>query len=562
MKTPPTVVETSCSALDQAVDDLTTGAKAWSNMSITARAELIAATYAAIRAVAAEWAEAAIAAKGTPRGPLEGEEWMTGPYAALRGFGAIAESLRKLANGTSPLDGIKDGKAVGGRTTFRMLPSSFAEFTLLNGFSADLWLEPGISAGEARSRAGLGAKRVGENGGVGLVLGAGNVSAIGPLDVLYELVAHNRASILKNNPTFAGLTDAYNKAFAPLIEADLLRVVNGGAETGAYLTQHRGIGHVHITGSGATHDAIVWGSDKSGEPKLTKPITSELGGVSPIIVVPGKWSKADLRYQAEHVATQRLQNSGHNCIAGQALILSSDWEQRDEFLTVLRDVLDSLPPRDPWYPGTDRKMAAAADSYPNAEHHSGRVLIEVSDSTSLDLLTTEYFGPVLGYTSLSGTGIGFLRAAVHFANTKLDGTLGASLIVDPSDRAAMGSAFEEAIADLRYGTIGINVWSAIGFLVPALSWGAYPGNTLEAVGSGIGIVHNSHLVDNVERSVVTGPFRPFPRSIFNAEFALSPKPSWFVTARSAKSTAKRLTGYAAKPSWFKMPAIFAAAFRA
>ena len=28
------------------------------------------------------------------------------------------------------------------------------------------------------------------------------------------------------------------------------------------------------------------------------------GGVAPIIVVPGRWSKADLRFQAEHVASQ------------------------------------------------------------------------------------------------------------------------------------------------------------------------------------------------------------------------------------------------------------------
>ena len=44
----------------------------------------------------------------------------------------------------------------------------------------------------------------------------------------------------------------------------------------------------------------------AGDPLLTKPITSELGGVSPTIVVPGRWSKRDLAYQAEHVVTQKL----------------------------------------------------------------------------------------------------------------------------------------------------------------------------------------------------------------------------------------------------------------
>ncbi len=559
----PLVTEAPTDDLDQAVHDLAAGAETWARLSVADRAGLIAATHASIATAAEEWAAAAILAKGTPRGSLEGEEWMSGPYAALAGFGAIAETLAKLASGKSPLDGITAGQAPGGRTSFRMLPSTLQEFNLFNGFTADLWLQPGISAERARATAGLGARHVRENGGVGLVLGAGNISAIGPLDVLYELVAYNRASVLKVNPTFAGLTAAYTKAFAPLIEANLLRIVNGGAQTGGYLTRHPGIGHVHITGSGVTHDAIVWGAgDKSGKPVLDKPITSELGGVSPIIVVPGEWSKADLRYQAEHVATQRLHNGGHNCIAGQALILSSDWAQREAFLTILRDVLDSLPTRDPWYPGTDRKLAAATASYPHAEQRAGRYLIAVDESTSQDLLTTEYFGPVLGHTSLPGTGIEFLRAAIDFANDRLDGTLGASLIVAPADRKAIGPAFDDAIADLRYGTIGINVWSAIGFLVPALSWGAYPGNTLEQVGSGIGIVHNAHLVDHVERSVVNGPFRPFPRSVLAGELALSPKPGWFVTARSAKATAEQLTAYAARPGWLKLPAIFAAAFRA
>ncbi|MFC9473016.1 aldehyde dehydrogenase family protein [Nocardia sp. NPDC056952] len=558
-----TVAETPAAELDQAVADLVDGARTWSELPLSARRTLLARTHATIDSAAAQWAEAAIVAKNTPRGPLEGEEWMSGPYATLSGFGAILGTLDKLLADKSPLDGITSGTAPGGRTTFRMLPSNLAEFNLFNGFTADLWLEPGISAQQARAQAGLGAIRAGENGGVGLVLGAGNISAIGPLDVLYELVAHNRACVLKNNPTFAGLTDAFTAAFAPLIEANLLRIVNGGAETGAYLTTHPGIEHVHITGSGATHDAIVWGgSDKSGDPVLDKPITSELGGVSPIIVVPGEWTEADLRYQAEHVATQRLHNGGHNCIAGQALILARDWDQREEFLTVLREVLDTLPARDPWYPGTEAKLAAAAESYPGAENHAGRVLIEVDATTSQDLLRTEYFGPVLGFTTLPGTGIEFLRAAVDFANTELDGTLGASLIVAPADRKKMGATFDEAIADLRYGTIGINVWSAIGFLLPAASWGAYPGNTLAEVGSGIGIVHNAHLVEGVERSVVTGPFRPFPRSVLAGELALSPKPGWFVTARSARETARQLTNYAAAPSWLKMPAIFAAAFRA
>ena len=563
MPTAPEVTFATESELDTAVSALTAGAAVWAAMSLKQRIAILEATHAAIAEAAGEWAEAAIVAKSTPRGPLEGEEWLTGPYAALAGFGAVIESLRKMAAGKSPADGLRSRTAPGGRTAFRMLPGNLYEYNLFHGFKGEVWLTPGVSADQARSTAGLGARQLGENGGIGLVLGAGNISSIGPLDVLYELVAYNRVSVLKLNPTFGGLLPAYEKAFSPMIKAGLVRIVNGGAEAGSYLTQHPGIGHVHITGSAITHDMIVWGSvtGKGGTPRLAKPITSELGGVSPIIVVPGQWSEADLRFQAEHVATQRLNNSGHNCIAGQALIVSRDWEQKDEFLAALRQVLAETPARTPWYPGTDRKLSLARESYPAAEEINGRTLIEVSESTSQDLLTTEYFGPVLGYTALPGTGEEFLRAAVGFANDRLAGSLGASLIVAPADRKAMGTAFDDAIADLRYGTIGVNAWSAVGFLVPTLSWGAYPGNTLEDVGSGIGIVHNSHLLADVERSVVYGPFRPFPRSVRGGEIALFPKPPWFITAKRAKEVATRLTAFSARPGWGKLPGIFNQAFR-
>ncbi|MGO7983906.1 hypothetical protein ACC691_39380, partial [Rhizobium johnstonii] len=82
------------------------------------------------------------------------------------------------------------------------------------------------------------------------------------------------------------------------------------------------------------------------------PITSELGGVSHIIIVPGSWSDADLAYQAEHVATMRLHNGGYNCIAGQVVILSSDWPQKDAFLTALRAAIDRAPERTAWYPAS------------------------------------------------------------------------------------------------------------------------------------------------------------------------------------------------------------------
>lgn len=551
-----TVVETETRSLDQAIADLTLGAARWSRMSLQHRAVLLRDTHRSTAAQATNWAKVACAAKGVPAGPLEGEEWISGPAATLQALGTLASTLEALAAGRSPIKGHRTGRAPGNRTTINVLPGDAKEWLLLNGFKADVWLKPGISAKQAAKTAGLGQQVAGVHAGVGLVLGAGNITAIAPLDVLYELIAFNRVSILKLNPTFAALKPVYEAALAPLIDAGLLRIVNGGADTGGYLADHPGISHVHITGSVVTHDLVVWGSGAeaeerraSGTPRLQKEMTSELGGVSPIIVVPGKWSKRDLRYQAEHVATMRLHNAGHNCIAGQALILSNDWPQREAFLAELATVLRELTSRGSWYPGSERRIASAVADHDWVEQHGDCVLIEAAADAAL--YSTEYFAGVLGHTSLPGVGAEFLQNAVKFANERLAGTLGANILVRPQDRKAMGSAFDEAIRDLRYGGIAINTWTGLIFLIASAPWGAFPGHTLEDVGSGIGVVHNALLIDGAERVVATGPFRPFPRSVLAGEMSLAPKPPWFVTARTARQTGKALTSYNADPSWLR-----------
>ena len=46
------------------------------------------------------------------------------------------------------------------------------------------------------------------------------------------------------------------------------------------------------------------------------------------IVLPGPWTAADFRYRAEHVATRKLHNAGHSCVASQVLILPAGWDGR------------------------------------------------------------------------------------------------------------------------------------------------------------------------------------------------------------------------------------------
>lgn len=559
---------TTESELDRAVEELKVGAERWARLPVADRGALFRRVHASIAEVAEEWATTAAEAKHVPpSAPYAGEEWMTGPYGALESAATYAQSYEALAAGGSPLDGLDVGTAPGGRVAVRVLPRTAKEWVLFNGFRAEVWMPPGVGERQVRAEAGLLAGTVGEYGGVGLVLGAGNISSIAPLDAFYELAAHNRASLVKLNPTFGALLGIYRRALAPLVEAGVVRIVNGDGATGAYLTRHSGIDKVHITGSAVTHDAIVWGTGVEAErrraandPQLRVPITSELGGVAPMIVVPGRWSAADLRFQAEHLVSMRLHNAGHNCVAGQLVVLSADWDQKDAFLAELRTALASMPARTPWYPGTDTKVARAEQAHPDAEHVGGSLLMEVAPGDPA--CTDEYFAPVLAWTQLPGQGADFLRTAVGFANDSLYGTLGANVVVRPQDRAAMGAAFGAAIADLRYGNIAINAWTGVGFLLPGGTWGAFPGHTVADVGSGIDVVHNGHLLSGPERTVVTGPFRPFPRSVLHGELSLFPKPPWFSGSRSGTDTGRQLTRFAAAPSWSRLIPVLLAAFRA
>ncbi|WP_329407860.1 aldehyde dehydrogenase family protein [Nocardia vinacea] len=560
--------------LDAVVARLASGDRAWARMTLVQRRDLLLEVCAAVAAHADEWVRIATEIKQLePGSALTGEEWISGPYAVIGYCQAVQDTLVRLAVGSDVLAGYPVRPAPGDRLAVQVLPHGAFDKLILSGFRAEVWTTPGITDRELRAQAGLGQRTPERTGGVALVLGAGNIFSIAPLDVLHQLYAENRTAVLKLNPITDPLAPVLRAIFQPLIDRDLVEIVTGGPEVGAALADHPGIHAVHMTGSEATHDAIVWGTGEQaaaakaiGAPKLAKPITSELGGVCPIIIVPGEWSRADLRFQAEHVATQRLHNSGSNCIATQIVILSSDWPQKDKFLAALRQALAKTPARPAWYPGSDVRVRSARRLHPAAEHVGGtpeRTLLTGLDLTDANesAFSTEYFGPVLGVAELPGTGAEFLDAAVATANERLHGTLGANLIVHPKTMKVLGGRLRAAIADLRYGTIGVNAWTGIGFLTSRATWGAFPGHTLADVQSGIDVVHNALLLDNTERTVITGPFRPAPRSVLHGELSLTPRPPWFVTNRTADHTGRLLTEFAARPRWRALPAIFASALR-
>ncbi|MGB6848984.1 MAG: aldehyde dehydrogenase family protein, partial [Thermoanaerobaculia bacterium] len=303
------------------------------------------------------WVEAGLAAKGlAPDSPYAGEEWTAGPWATLHGLNILIRTLGSLAEGErlprGPARTRHDGQVV-----VEVAPLDIWERLLLSGFSAEIWMQPGVTLDNLEDNRAHFYRQGSTEGRVALILGAGNVSSISPLDVLSKMVEEGMVCLLKMSPVIDYVGPILEEIFAPLVDRGFLRIAYGGTEVGTYLVGHDGIDVVHMTGSNVTHDAIVFGPGpegeerrRRGEPLLDKPITSELGGVTPTIVVPGPWSERDLRYQAEHIATQKLHNVGFNCVAAQVLVLPADWDRTDRLLAALRETLRSVKPRPTYYP--------------------------------------------------------------------------------------------------------------------------------------------------------------------------------------------------------------------
>ncbi|MFB7088410.1 hypothetical protein [Streptomyces sp. NPDC056296] len=296
-----------------------------------------------------------------------------------------------------------------------------------------------------------------------------------------------------------------------------------------------------------------------------KPFTSELDGVGPCIVTPGPWSAADFRFQAEHIVTSKLNNAGHNCVATQILLLPRHWDGTERLLSEIRHVLRELPRRGGYYPGAADRLDSVTRAHPEAETHGDdacRVLVPDITDPDDPMLTDEVFASALGVVRLPGDDVpDFLRAATEFANERLPGILGATLLVHPRTERDHRAAVDDAVATLRYGTLGVNCWSGFGFLLGYTPWGAFPGHTREDIGSGVGFVHNAFMLEDVEKTVLRAPFAPSPRGLFTGSPSLSPRPPYYVTNRTGRSTMAPLTAYATDPRPTRLPGIFASALR-
>src|SRR5262245_34880020 len=230
-----------------------------------------------------------------------------------------------------------------GRLEVSLFPASGIDKVAFGGFTGHVLLESGIGREEARRRQASFYGRRDPEGGVSLILGAGNVSSIPPMDVLSKMFIEGFVCLLKMNPVNEWAGPFIERALEPLIARGFLRVVYGCADVGKYLVYHQGIDDVHITGSDKTHDVIVWGPPgperdrrmAQNDPLLKKPISSELGNVSPVAIVPYTYTADELAFQARNVATMVANNASFNCNAAKMVVTSKEWPQRDQFFQLV-----------------------------------------------------------------------------------------------------------------------------------------------------------------------------------------------------------------------------------
>ena len=523
---------TTSMAIDEAIDDLRAGLPSWVGLPASERAALLRAARRRVVPESEELAAATCAAKGVSRG---------GPYAGevVADLLLIATVLRasetvlgNIADGKDLLPGSAIRERPDGQAEAQVVPANPMEQvqSALWGLRVDVRMLPGHTAQETllETQTPYPGKAP-RDPGVALVLGGGNFVFMPVADMLQVMLAGGSVVLLKLNPANDYIGPSLERIFADFVERGWLRLVRGGPDVVRALAHDPRIDRIHMTGSKATYDALVWGEDglaeerrAQGRPLLDKPFTAELGGVCPCIVAPGPWSKADIRRQAGRICWQKLYNAGHACSATQILIVPDEWRHTDALLDEVRRLMAALPPRQPYYPRTQQRLDRALADCPQVEalHPPDRRLIAAGLDPGSDarLFSEEVFADLLGVVRLPGRSVpAYLEAAVAFANGRLAGNLAAMLLAHPRTMREHAAAVEGAIDDLAYGIVGLNESPNMSVAANGCgTWGAFPGNPPADIGSGIGVVANALMFAAPQKTVVRGAFRPLLKPLTDA----------------------------------------------
>jgi acyl-CoA reductase-like NAD-dependent aldehyde dehydrogenase len=518
--------------VDVAVADLVAGRTRWARQSLTQRAALLRVCRDRFFVVAPRIVDEMLKMKGlTPTQPEASEEWafVTG---TLKLFRVYADALDDAARaGRPPVKGswrrqtTIDGQE---QVVVEVAPTDLAERLALGNGRGEVWLAPGLGLREAQATQGAHWQTTSSTSPpeIMALLAAGNVWMLLVGDLLHALCLRHVVVVAKLNPVHEALVPLWRDALAPLIDAGAVALLGGDADVGARVCGHAQVDQIHMTGSHRTFDAIAFGTGPEGEQRRRRgerlnqrPMTAELGNITPVLVVPGPWTPAELRYHAVQLGSQHGLNAAFNCLTPRLVVTSSSWTQRTAFLDALRAFLDSLPRRRAYYPGARERHARFVAGYPEATHHGRRsddddalpwtlIAGRSLDAKADDLCwQEESFCSVLAEATVDAVDAPtFLNRAVKLVNERVWGNLCVTLLVHPATHKAHAAAVGDAVAALAYGNVGVNVYATMSYVTPSLSWGAFPGNPISDIRSGAGVIHNVLDLPSPQKSVLRGPF--------------------------------------------------------
>ncbi len=523
--------------IDRFITTLRTKSKEFNSISNVQLASMLEETISNIKEVAFFWATICSDNKGTTKTPAEGEEWLGGPFASVL---ATQYYIKSLTND----DDLAKKKYNSEENSYKVFPNSFTERITFPFIDAKVIFNKSMSFEDINKYRGF-SKRYDIDPSITLVLGAGNFSSIPYLDVLYHLITRKSVILLKLNPVNEYLKPVFEKVFQNFIERGYIIVTTGNIDESKYMATHPGINHIHLTGSDKTFEDIVYGRELTEKERKSKslskinnkPITSELGNVTPIIIHPGKWSTSDIKYQARKIVTAKLNNNGFNCIAAQVVVLPDGWGQTETLIKFVKHYMSKAKERKAYYPESIERLEKLqkdkgyerVNALSCVTPHLTREIKAYSKFEIDEVWSSTIYFKKIEYTRVED----FANKAIDYCNDELWGNLGVSVIIKDHDRKFNNHITNLYVDNLNYGTVAINEWAAIGYIIPQLPWGGFPGNRDNDIQSGQSVVHNSMLFESPLKGVVNTKFR-ISRII---------DPPWFVTNKKARRLFKNLTYY-------------------
>ena len=521
--------------IDRFISTLRTKSKEFNSISNVQLASMLEETISNIKEVSYFWATICSDNKGTTKTPAEGEEWLGGPFASVL---ATQYYIKSLIND----DDLVEGNFNNSENSYKVFPNNFIERITFPFINAKVYFNKSMSFEDINKFRGF-SKRYDIEPSITLVLGAGNFSSIPYLDVLYHLITRRSVILLKLNPVNEYLKPVFEKVFKNFIERGYIIVTNGNINESKYMATHPGINHIHLTGSDKTYEDIVYGRELTGNERSIKtlskinpkPITSELGNVTPIIIHPGKWSTSDIKYQARKIVTGKLNNNGFNCIAAQVVVLPDGWGHTETLIKYVKYYMNKSKDRKAYYPDSIERLTKLekdksyerVNSLSCTTPHLTRE-IKAYNKYELDEVwsSTIYFRKI-AYSNAED----YVKNSIDYCNNELWGNLGVSVIIKNHNNKFNKHITNSYIENLKYGTIAINEWAAIGYIIPQLPWGGFPGNKDNDIQSGQSVVHNSMLFESPLKGIVETKFR-ISRLI---------DPPWFITNRKSRRLFMNLT---------------------